>query len=211
MLCIDGDVNLRNLDVFLGFGQTDVLSFLDICRGSYPLSAAAVHPEYPSLSFLTAPISGSYRDIPQEDLRKILELSRTLYDYIFIDGPAGLGEGFALYSQIADRCIVVTLPDPASIRCAGCAGEKLELLGVRNVRLVVNRIYSDMLKALKMNIDDIMDAVGLPLLGVVPSDPDVGFAAAKGKAMLSYSRFGATAAYKRIAKRIQGLSVPVSG
>ena len=107
--------------------------------------------------------------------------------------------------------MVVTLPDRASLRCAQRAGQELELLGAKNVRLVVYRIFNEMLKALKMNIDDIMDAAGLPLLGVVPSDPDVSFAAAAGKPLLRHSRFGAAAAYKRIAKRIQGFPIPVSG
>ena len=211
VLCVDADVGLGNLDIFLGLESGAALSFLDICRGNYKLTAAAVHPIYPNLSFLAAPISGSWADISTPAFAGMLEDARNLFDYILIDGPAGLAGGMKCCAQCADRCVVVTLPDRASIRCAQRAGQELELLGAKNVRLVVNRIFNEMLKVLKMNIDDIMDAAGLPLLGVVPSDPDVSFAAAAGKPLLRHSRFGAAAAYKRIAKRIQGFPIPVSG
>lgn len=210
VLCIDGDVGLRNLDIFLGLSQNNALSLLDVCVGYYPLSAALVHPQFPCLSFLTAPANGSMGDIPQEKLEELLEAARFQFDYILLDSPAGLGEGMQTVAKFSDRCILVTLPDPASIRCAERAGQELEKMGMRDVRLMVNRVYKDLLKALGMNIDDVMDAVGLPLLGIVPSDPDVNFAAAKGKAILQYSRTGASAAYQRIAKRIQGKPVPVA-
>lgn len=210
VLCIDADVGLRNLDIFLGLSQENTLSLLDVCVGSYPLSAAAVHPQFPGLSLLTAPANGGIGDIPQEKLEKLLKAAQLQFDYILLDGPAGLGEGMKTVAKFCDRCILTTMPDPASIRCAERAGQELEKLGKTDVRLVVNRVYKDLLKALGMNIDDIMDAVGLPLLGVVPSDPNVNFAAARGKAILQYSRSGASAAYQRIAKRIQGKPVPVA-
>lgn len=209
VLCIDGDIGLGNLDVFLGIGENAGLSFLDICRGSYKITAAAVHPSYPNLSYLASPISESH--ISQEEFRQVLRAARPYFDYILIDGPAGLGEGLELYGPCADKCVIVTLPDPASIRGAARCGQQLELLGVKNVRMVVNRLFNDLLKAMKMNIDDIMDATGLPLLGVVPTDPDVSIAAAEGKPLLKKKHLGAAAAYKRIAKRIQGLPVPIAG
>lgn len=208
VLCIDGDAGLRNLDIFLGIAQSEALSFLDICRGDYPLSAAYVHPAFPCLSFLTAPANGSA--IPLPEFSRLLSRAQADFDYVLLDAPAGLGEGMTAMASNAQRCVVTTLPDPASIRCAQRAGQELEKLGCANIRLIVNRVYRDLLKALAMDIDDIMDTVGLPLLGVVPSDPDISFAAARGKPMIAYSRGGATAACRRIAKRIQGQPVPVA-
>lgn len=210
VLAIDMDVGLRNLDIFLGLGQTDVLSFLDICQGHYPLDAALIHPQCANLSFLTAPANGSAADIPVEKFRRMLEQARRQFDFIFLDGPAGIGDGMALAAEIADRCILTTLPDPASIRNGERAGQELEKLGCKNVRLVINQLSPEGLKAMNMTVDDVMDAVGLPLLGFVPFDPDIGIAAAKGKPFLKYSRKGAAAAYQRIAKRIQGLPAPVA-
>ena len=211
VLCIDGDVGLRNLDVFLGLSAGEALSFLDVCSGSYPLSAATVHPRFPTLSFLTAPVNCSAEDIDFEEFRLLLLEAKDHFDYIFIDGPAGLGEGMTLAARYADRCILTVLPDPASIRSADRAAQELEKMGAKNVRLVINRVFPELLKAMNMNIDDVMDAVGLPLLGIVPSDPNISYAAAAGKPLIKYSHFGtAAAAYKRIAKRIMGMPVPIA-
>lgn len=210
ILCIDGDVGLRNLDVFLGISGTESLSFLDVCSGSYPLSAATEHPQFSSLRFLTAPVNCTADDIDPQDFQILLDEARENFDFVLIDGPAGIGPGMNLVAQFADRCVLTTLPDPASIRSAERAAQELEKMGIKNARLVVNRVYNDILKAMNKTIDDLMDEVGLPLLGIVPTDPNVSFAAAVGKPMIKYSRFGASAAYKRIAKRIQGLSVPVA-
>lgn len=210
VLCIDGDVGLRNLDIFLGLPQAEALSFQEVCRGDYSIRSAFVHPHYPNLSFLTAPANGSAADISSRQFRDMLALAEKEYQFILLDGPSGIGPGMELMATAAHRCILTALPDPASIRNAERAGQELEKMGCTNIRLVVNRVFNDLLKALDMNIDDVMDAVGLPLLGVVPSDPNISLAAAKGKPIIEYSRLGATAAYKRIAKRIQGHSVPVA-
>ena len=106
--------------------------------------------------------------------------------------------------------ILVTGPDPASIRDARQAGDVLELMGKRNIRLVVNRINKKMAAAMNLTVDDIMDQAGLPLLGIVPEDPNVVLAAAFRQPLLGYTRKGAAAACRRIAKRIQGLTVPVT-
>lgn len=210
VLCIDGDAGLRSLDIFLGLAGVEALSFLDICSGSYPLSAALVHPQFPCLSFLTAPVNCGADDIDPLEFGQMLKEAKSSYDFVLIDGPAGIGDGMKLLAQNADRCILTALPDPACIRSADRAAQELEKLGAENVRLVVNRVYKEILKAMDKTIDDLMDDIGLPLLGIVPSDMDIGYAAAAGKPMIKYSHFGAAAAYKRIAKRIQGLPVPVA-
>ena len=210
VLCIDADVGLRNLDIFLGMNGVETLSFQDVCSGNYTLSFAAAHPLYPSLSFLTAPVNGTAEDIDEADFGAMLEKAKQIFDFVLIDAPAGIGCGMKLCAQVADRCILATLPDPASLRCANRTGQQLEIMGAKNVRIVVNRIFPEIMKAMNMNIDDMMDAVGLPLLGVVPSDPNISFAAAKNVPLIKYSRFGASAAYRRIAKRIVGMTVPIS-
>lgn len=210
VLCIDTDIGLPCLDVFLGISGADALSFADVCRGDYPLSAAPTHPEYPELAFLTAPIRRT-DDVLSPAFSALLTQARANFDYILLDGPSGLGEAVMQTARSADRCVLVTLPDPASIRAVERTAQELEKAGIMDVRLIVNRVFHEQLKAMHMNIDDVMDSVGLPLLGVVPSDPSFGFAAAAGQPLLKYSRFGApSAACKRIAKRIQGQSVPVA-
>lgn len=210
VLCIDCDVGLRNLDISLGLSEVGALSFLDICRGDYALDKATVHPQFPTLSFLTAPVHCSADDIDPTAFANLLRKARQEFDYVFLDAPAGMDAGFRLAAENADRCILVTGSDPAAVRDAGRTGETLELMGKHHVRLVVNRIQPKMIAAMRLTVDDVMDNAGLPLIGIVPEDPEVTFAAAFGKPLLRCQKKGAAAAYKRIAKRIQGIPVPVS-
>lgn len=209
VLCIDCDVGLRNLDIALGLSQFSTLSFLEVYRDGYSLDMATIHPVYPRLSFLTAPMNCTADTIDQLAFSDLLEQARRKFSYVLLDAPAGLEAGFQLAARFADRIILVTGPDPAAIRDAARAGEVLELMGKRNVRLIVNRISKKLTTVMNMTVDDIMDQAGLPLLGLVPEDSAVVMAAAYKQPLLGYTRKGAAAACKRIAKRLQGLKVPV--
>ena len=210
ILCIDCDVGLRNLDISLGMSENFALSFLDICEGDTPLSQACVHPNYHSLHFLTAPLNRSPESIDPERFGRMLIKARAEYDYIFLDAPAGIDAGFRLAATFADRCILVTGPSPASIRDASRAGEMLELMGKKNVRLIVNRVSRRLFSGMSITIDDVMDNTGLPLLGIIPEDPSVTLATALSMPLQKYRpRSGAAQACRRIANRIQGLPVPI--
>ena len=209
ILCIDCDVGLRNLDISLGLAQESALSFLDVSERGYSLEQSTTHPLYPKMQFLTAPVNCQAERIDKYAFRAMLTKARLRYDYIVLDAPAGVDAGFQLAAQFADRIIVVTGPDPAAIRDASRAGEMLELMGKKDVRLVVNRVQKKMLAAVKLTVDDVMDMAGLPLLGVVPEDPNVVLAAAFAKPLLQQTRRGAGAACRRIAKRLQGRKTPI--
>ena len=209
VLCIDCDVGLRNLDISLGLSHAGALSFLDVAQGGYSLEQATVHPRYPKLSFLTAPVNCQVGNIDKAAFRNMLSKARMEYHYVFLDAPAGIDAGFHLAAQYADRVVLVTGPDPAAVRDASRAGELLELMGKKDVRLVVNRINKKILSTVNMTVDDVMDTAGLPLLGVVPEDPNVVLAAAFMKPLLEQTRRGAGAACRRIAKRLQGQKVPI--
>ena len=197
VLCIDCDVGLRNLDIALGMSQEDALSFLEICRDGYSLDQAARHITFSDLYFLTAPVSEKAEDVDSAAFLELLTQAREKYDYIFLDAPAGIDAGFRLAARYADRVILVTGPDPAAIRDAGRIGQLLERMDKRDVRLVVNRLTSELISVLGITVDDIMDQAGLPLLGVVPEDPCVLLAAAKEKPLLKATRRGAAAACRR--------------
>lgn len=211
VLCIDCDMGLRNLDISLGLAESGALSFLDVAQGGYRLDQAAKHHRYPTLRFLTAPISQSAEDVDTDRFRALLEQAREIYDYIFLDAPAGVDAGFRLAARYAGRVILVTGADPAAVRDAERAGQLLDLMGKDNVRLVVNRIRPKLLRAMDLTVDDVMDSAGLPLLGLVPEDPNVVLAATFGQPLLQYSkRCSASRAGRRIAKRMMGISVPLT-
>ena len=209
VLCIDCDIGLRNLDISLGISDMGTLSFQDVSEGDYTLEQAAQHPVYPQLHFLTAPVGCSAGDVDPRAFEEMLQLARRRFSYVFMDAPAGIEAGFTLAAKYADRIVLVTGADPASIRDAMRAGQVLDLMGKSNVRLVVNRVNEKLASAMAVTIDDVMDRAGLPLLGIVPEDNNVVLAAAFSQPLIGYTKKHAAAACKRIAKRIMGYMVPI--
>ena len=210
VLCIDCDVGLRNLDISLGLSELSALSFMDVCSGNYTVDQATQHPIYPKLHFLTAPMNCDATQVDFAAFEKMLRTAQQQYNYIFLDAPAGVDAGFQLAARYAERVLLVTGADPASVRDARRAGDLLELMGKPDVRLIVNRISSYMVKRLRTTVDDVMDQAGLPLMGVVPEDVQIVFAAAAQKPLLKQAkRCEAARAFRRIAKRVQGLAVPI--
>ena len=210
VLCIDCDIGLRNLDISLGLSDRSALSFLDVCEGRYTLEQAAAHPLYPTLFFLTAPMNRTPKQINETAFIRMLRQARDSFDYILLDAPAGIDTGFQLAAKAADRVILVTGPDPAAIRDAARAADLLELMDKHSIRLVVNRVNEKMVASMHLTIDDIMDEAGLPLLGIIPDDPNVVLAASFGTPLLKQTKRGAASACRRIAKRIQGLPEPIT-
>ena len=210
VLAIDCDVGLQNLDISLGMSDHCALSFVDVCEGGYDVTQASPHPQYQNLSFLTAPVNRSAEEVDQEAFGAFLKNAREHFDYIFLDAPAGIDAGFALAARFARRIILVTLADPAAVRDATRAGQRLELMGKTDVRLVVNRVNRKLFSTMSLTIDDVMDDTGIPLLGVVPEDPNVTLAAAFGKPLPDYTNRGASRAIKAIAKRLQGFHTPLA-
>ena len=213
VLCIDMDIGLRNLDISLGLSDRALMDFSDVVFGRCSLEKAAVsHPDLPGLSLLTAPMSFTPQ-LTQWQVQELLDAARKRYDYIMIDSPAGLGPGFQLASCGADRALVVSTNDASSLRDAQRTVAELdrveELYRIRQVHLVMNRIQPKLLRQLRTTIDDAMDAAGLPLIGVVPEDPRVILSANQGRPLILGGRQGAANACLNIAKRIQGLRVPI--
>ena len=210
VLCIDCDIGLRNLDISLALAQTSPPSFMDVCRGHHTLAQALQHPDFPTLFFLTAPINAKVEDIALEEYCAMLRDARAAFDYVLLDAPAGIDQGFRLCAAYADRILLVTNPEPAAVRDAAQAGQLLETMGKAEVRLVVNRISKRLFDLTRITIDDVMDGSGIPLLGIVPEDANVTLSATFEIPLLRYTKRGAAAACKRIAKRITGASVPLS-
>lgn len=208
VLCIDCDIGLRNLDIALGLSSLPALSFTEAVQ--YGLQKATIHPDFPTLQFLTAPMNCLPDAVDAQSFGQLLQQARACFDYVLLDAPAGIEAGFRLAARFADRVAVVTGADPASVRDAGRAGQLLRRMGKTNIRLIVNRIDPRMVKAMKLTVDDVMDRTGLPLLGIVPEDPEVVLAAVYEKALLKHTKKGAAAACRRIAQRIEGKRIPVS-
>ncbi len=207
VLCVDMDIGLRNLDITLGLNDRALMDFSDVALGRCPLARAAVeHPDLKGLYLLTSPMTLP-ASLTADKIRDLLDTARTEYDYILIDAPAGLGAGFHLAVCGADRVLVIATNDASSLRDAQRTVEKLE--GYRQVHLVMNRIQLKLLRRLRATIDDAMNAAGLPLLGVVPEDPQVILCANLGLPLSSRGKKGAALACWNIAQRLEGQQIPI--
>lgn len=209
VLCIDADVGLRNLDIALGMTDSVLMDFADVIEGRTSLHrAAALHPSEAKLSLLTAPLLLEQDAGMEEGFRLLLLEARAQYDYILIDSPAGLGLGFRLATCAADEAIVLATDDMSALRDAQRVVAALSP-AIPVIRLVVNRVRPKLLQRLGLTVDDLMDNVGLPLLGLVPEDAQVLVSSNAGKPLLQNNTKGAARAYRNIARRLQGLAVPL--
>lgn len=205
VLCIDADVGLRNLDISLGMSQEPALPFTAVMREEYSLDRAAAHPLYPNLHFLTAPVTEPPETLDIDQFGRLLEQVRQSYDWCLIDAPAGIGAGFRLAVSHADQVMVVTGGDPAALRDGARTAEALEQYSRAPAKIVVNRIRRKFFQRTRFTVDDCMDTVGLPLLGIVPEDEAVSLSAATGKPLCQTSRKGAALACRHIARRLCGV------
>ena len=210
VLAIDCDMGLQNLDISLGLSDSGAISFLDVCEGGYRLEQAAKHHHFETLSVLTAPVNRTAESVDADRFRDMVRAARGEFDYIFLDAPAGIDAGFSLAAKYADRCLIVTGADPAAMRDAARAAQRLELMGKSDVKLIVNRVSRKLFSTMSVTVADVMDTAGLPLIGVVPEDQNVTLAAAFGTPLISYTTRGAAKACEAIARRLEGRHVPLS-
>ncbi len=210
VLCLDMDIGLRNLDMALGMSDRVLMDFSDVIYQRCSLMEAVVeHPEIDNLFLLTAPVSSRASHFDWLDLMTLVGQINREFDYCLIDSPAGIDAGFNLASCGADRAIVVSTTEPASLRDAQQAVSELRRRHIP-IHLVVNRVDRRLLRKLHTTIDDAMDTAGLPLLGVVPEDSKVPIASGLGKPLILTQRKGAAIAYYNIARRLTGEQVRLS-
>lgn len=210
VLLLDCDVGLRDLDLALGLSDRLLMDFSDVVAHRAALEEAVVqHPRLTKLHLLTAPVTTEASLASPDGLRGLLDEAREKYDFCLVDAGAGLGESFRLATGCADRIVVVTTTEPACLRDAQRTVMELRSFPDGRVHLIVNRLRRKLLRSLRANIDDAMDAAGLPLLGIVPEDEDVPMLLARGMV----DGFGyyspARRAARNIARRLCGEHVPL--
>lgn len=209
VLCIDADVGLRNLDISLGMSDLAVLPFNEVFFRPEALHSAPEHPHIPGLFLLTAPMNLAPEDISPDDFQLLLSHAADQFDWVMVDAPAGIGPGFRMAVSGCDIALVTANAEPASLRDATKTAQVIESLGIHDMRLVVNRVRKKTLRRLGGTIDDAMDQVGLPLIGLVPEDPSLLSDIAVGKALWYYAEPGAVKACGNIAGRLMGKRVPL--
>ncbi len=209
-LMIDADTGMQSLDMALGVCADAAFNFADVVRGDIPLTDAAVPVETcPAAFVLAAPMDMAC--VQEHTLRILVHNVREmdLYDYILIDAPAGIGKGFQMATYAADSALIVATADPICLRSAEKCGQELASLGIKQMRLIVNRVRMDLIRRGFPNLDDAIDSVGITLIGYVPEDKAVMYCGASGTSVLTRPRRRASRAFLNIAKRITGQNVPL--
>lgn len=208
---VDTDIGLRNLDVVMGLENRIIYDLVDVADGRCRLPQALIKDKrFEELYLLPAAQTKDKHSVQPEMVRNIvLELKKD-FDYVIIDCPAGIEQGYKNAVAGADKAIVVTTPENAAVRDADRIIGLLENDGIRGAKLVINRIRPNMVKRGEMlDIDEICQVLAIDLLGIVPDDDYVIKAANSGEPTVMNPTSKAAIAYRNIARRIMGDSVPL--
>jgi len=208
---VDTDIGLRNLDVVMGLENRIVYDLIDVAEGRCRLNQALVKDKrFEELYMLPAAQTKDKHAIAPEQVRKIVEELKPDYDYVIIDCPAGIEHGFDNAVAGADRAVIVTTPENAAVRDADRVIGILEKRGFESPKLIINRIRPNMLKSGDMlEIDDICQVLAIDLIGIVPDDEAVIKGANLGEPTVMNPASRAAIAYRNIARRILGETVPL--
>lgn len=211
VVLIDTDIGLRNLDVVMGLENRIVYDLVDVVEGACRVKQALIKDKrYESLFLLPAAQTRDKSAVSPEQMIKLCAELKEEFDYILIDCPAGIEQGFRNAIAGANRAIVVTTPEVSAVRDADRIIGLLEANELRNPRLLVNRVRIDMVKrGDMMTIDDIIDILAIDLIGVVPDDEKIVVSTNKGEPAVTDSKSLAGQAYRNITKRIMGQEVPI--
>jgi septum site-determining protein MinD len=211
VIVVDADVGLRNLDMMLGLENRIVYDLVDAIEGRCRLRQALVHDKRLSELFLLP--AAQTRDksaVTPDDMVRICDQLREQYDYILIDSPAGIEQGFRYAVAPADEVLIVTNPEIAAVRDADRVVGLIEAEEKGPARLIVNRVRPDMVRRGEMlDIADVVELLAIDLIGIVPEEGDILVSANQGKP-LAFSPDGCLAgrAFHNIARRLQGEDVP---
>ncbi|ENH97955.1 septum site-determining protein MinD [Gracilibacillus halophilus YIM-C55.5] len=208
---IDTDIGLRNLDVVLGLENRIIYDIVDVIQEKCKLQQALIKDKrFDCLYLLPAAQTSDKTALTAEGMKQMIDELKQDYDYILIDCPAGIEQGYQNAVAGADKAIVVTTPEKSSVRDADRIIGLLEQEEIEPPHLVINRIRNHMMENGDMlAIDDIVQILSIELLGIVADDDEVIKASNHGEPIAFQPNTRASIAYRNIARRILGESVPL--
>lgn len=206
---VDADIGLRNLDVVMGLENRIVYDIVDVVEQVCRIKQGLIKDKrFDGLFLLPAAQTKDKNAVSPAQMLELCNELKEMFDYIIIDCPAGIEQGFQNAIAGADSAIVVTTPEISAVRDADRIIGLLEAKGLHNPKLIVNRIRPDMVKkGDMMNIDDMIDILAIDLMGVVPDDEAIVISTNKGEPVVTDNKALSGQAYRNIAKRIMGEEV----
>lgn len=209
VVLVDTDIGLRNLDVIMGLENRIVYDLVDVVEGFCRLKQALIKDKrFDGLFLLPAAQTRDKTSVNPQQMMKLCQELKEEFDYILIDCPAGIEQGFRNAIAGADKAIVITTPEVSAVRDADRIIGLLEANEIRNPKLIINRLRFDMIRrGDMMSIDDIIDILAVSLIGVVPDDEKIVVSSNRGEPVISDEKSAAGLAYRNIVKRIKGEEV----
>lgn len=209
VVILDADIGLRNLDVVMGLENRIVYDIVDVVEKNCRLKQGLIRDKrFERLYLLPAAQTRDKSAVKPEQMIELVNELKEDFDYVIIDSPAGIEQGFQYSIAGADLAVIVTTPEISAVRDADRVIGILEAKGLNNPKLIINRIRPDMVKrGDMMNREDIEDILAIDLLGIVPDDEEIVISTNKGEPAVIERRTLAGNAYMNIAKRITGEEV----
>ncbi|NLJ90018.1 MAG: septum site-determining protein MinD [Clostridiales bacterium] len=209
VVLVDTDIGLRNLDVVLGLENRIVYNLVDVVEGNCRLKQALIKDKrYPNLFLLPSAQTRDKTAVTAEQMKKLSDELREEFDYILMDCPAGIEQGFKNAIAGADSALVVTTPEVSAVRDADRIIGLLEANEMKRINLIVNRLRPDMVKrGDMMSSDDVVEILAIDLIGVIPDDENIVISTNQGEPLVGTDTL-AGQAYMNVCRRILGEEVP---
>ena len=208
---IDADIGLRNLDVVMGLENRIVYDIVDVVENNCRLEQAMIRDKrYDGLYLMPAAQTRDKTAVTPFQMKELINELKEDMDYIVVDSPAGIEQGFKNAIAGADRAIIVTTPEISAVRDADRIIGLLEAEGLRDPEVIINRIRADMVeRGDMMGIDDMIEILAIDLVGIVPEDEGIVVSTNKGEPIALNEKAKAGQAYRNIARRIMGEDLPM--
>ena len=209
VVLVDTDIGLRNLDVVMGLENRIVYNLVDVIEGNCRLKQALIKDKHtPNLYMLPSAQTRDKTSVTPEQMIKLCEELKSIFDFIILDCPAGIEQGFKNAIAGAAKALVVTTPEVSAIRDADRIIGLLEAAEIKDVQLIINRLRIDMIRrGDMMSVDDVVDILAVPLIGTIPDDESVVISTNQGEPLAGKDNICGIA-YMNICKRILGEEVP---
>jgi len=209
VVVVDTDIGLRNLDVVMGLENRIVYDIVDVVEGNCRLKQGLIKDKrFDGLYLLPAAQTKDKTAITPEQMIELVAKLKEEFDFIIIDSPAGIEQGFKNSIAGADEAYIVTTPEVSAVRDADRVIGLLEAHGIKNPKLIINRIRYDMVKrGDMMNVEDIIDILAIDLLGIIPDDEAIVISTNKGEPVIAEEKPLSAKAFRNICSRILGNEV----
>lgn len=209
VVLLDADIGLRNLDVVMGLENRIVYDLVDVVEGRCRSKQALIKDKrYEGLFLLPAAQTRDKDAVNPEQMKKLCDQLKEDFDYIIIDCPAGIEQGFKNAIAGADRAIVIATPEISAVRDADRIIGMLEANEIRNPELIINRVRMNMVKrGDMMAMEDVVEILAINLIGVVPDDECIVTTTNRGEPAVCDLNSLAGRAFRNIADRVEGKEV----